>query len=593
MRYRKFILRIFLYFLCITLIALTVITWYATTTARNFYIDETIKKIKTEAVLLTQSLKTSLINKDHAYVKNIISELDTTIQSRITVILPDGLVIADTDKNYNVMENHSKRPEVVDAFSGKQGFATRYSSTLRQTLIYVALPVYHNDKIIAVIRTAIPITSIEQTLSSIRTHIIIAGLIIALITASIGYLISRQISVPIEEISKTITRFASGNFEHHLSKRTIKEFRVLTTALNQMAQQLDEKIKTVDQQKNQQQAVFQSMAEGVLAIDQDQQLITYNNAALHLLGIEETVGKSKKIYEIIRNNQLQKIIADTFKSTELIEDEIIINHNGEHYVQVHGTQLSSSDGMINGALIVLNDVTKLRRLEQVRKDFVANVSHEIRTPLTSIKGFVEALNDGAINDKKTARRFLDIIIKQTNRLNLIIGDLLALANLEEHEKRASIQFEEANLYEIIQDALKICQPDAKGKHIDIKLNCPADISCYMNSSLVEQALVNLISNSIKYSPEKTVIEINYTRDENDHIVEVKDQGIGISKEHIERIFERFYRVDKARSRKLGGTGLGLAIVKHIAKVHNGKIKAISKLGNGASFFLHLPLSYDK
>ncbi len=585
----RFILRIFLSFLFITLIGLSVITWYATNVARNFYLDDTVKKLETEAKILSQSFESQLKKQDYNYIFTEVGRLSGEIDTRITVILENGLVIADTDKDPKLMDNHRDRPEVQKALTGQSGFATRYSKTLQQNLVYFAQPFKNNDRIVAIIRTALPITSIEETLDSIRMNIVFAGTVILLITAIIGFIVSRQIGTPLNEMATAISEFAKGNFNHKISKRSLSEFSKLAEALEEMGRQLDEKIQTIDQQKNQQQAVLHSMAEGVLAFDQNQNLISINNAAVSLLGIDKKTVKGKRLNEFILDKQLQKTILKTFSSKDLVEDELILNNHGDHFVQVHGTQLNSPDGKIYGVLVVLNDVTRLRRLEQVRRDFVANVSHEIRTPLTSIKGFVEALNDGAIKDKKTAKRFVDIILRQTNRLNLIIGDLLDLATLEENEERSEIQFEEANLFDLIKDALHICKPHAKEKKIKIDVNCPGEISCFMNTSLIEQALVNLIENAIKYSPAGTNINVNYSKDNRYHIIEVKDQGIGISQDHINRIFERFYRVDKARSRKMGGTGLGLAIVKHIAKVHGGEVTVDSEENKGTSFYFHLPV----
>lgn len=585
----RFIIRIFLSFLFITLVGLSVITWYATNVTRNFYLDDTVDKLKIEAKLLSHALEEMMKEKNHEQILTEVKKISHEIDTRITIILDDGLVIADTHKNPELMDNHKDRPEVKQALSGQPGVAIHYSKTLEQTLVYVAQPFKYENKVIAIIRTALPITSIEDTLQSIRMNIILAGVVISLITTIIGLIASRQISMPLNEMTKAISEFAKGNFEYRISKRNLSEFSQLANALDEMGRQLDDKIQTIDQQKNQQQAVLHSMAEGVLAFNQDQRLISINNAALSLLRIDEEAVKGQYLDDFPLDKQLQKIILKTFNSQDLVEDEIVLNIHGERYVQVHGTQLNSPDGKINGVLVVLNDVTRLRRLEQVRRDFVANVSHEIRTPLTSIKGFVEALNDGAIKDKKTAKRFIDIILRQTNRLNLIIGDLLDLATLEENEERSEIQFEQASLYALIKEALHICKPDAKEKKMEINVNCSSDISCYMNTSLIEQALVNLIENAVKYSPEKTRIEINYSKDNNYHIIEVKDQGIGISPDHIYRIFERFYRVDKARSRKMGGTGLGLAIIKHIAKVHGGEVTVSSEVNKGTSFFFRLPI----
>jgi two-component system phosphate regulon sensor histidine kinase PhoR len=358
-----------------------------------------------------------------------------------------------------------------------------------------------------------------------------------------------------------------------------------------MAGQLDEKIKTIDRQKNEKQAVFQSMVEGVLAVDNDERLITVNKAALKMLHIDKKEAIQLPIKDVVMNKELRQMISTTLqnKSQELIEDEITLEFDDIRYVQVHGTVLRDHKERIIGVLIVLNDVTRLRRLEQVRRDFVANVSHEIRTPLTSIKGFVETLNDGALSDRQTAMRFLTIIDKQTNRLNSIIDDLLSLVTLEESEERSDIQFTDNDFSGVIKSALDVCKPYALKKNISFEVQCYDHISAKMNATLIEQVLVNFVGNSIKYSPENTKIIVSCEINNQCIVLKVQDEGIGISKDHIKRVFERFYRVDKARSRKEGGTGLGLSIVKHIAKVHNGKVWVESEQGKGSCFYLSLPL----
>ena len=263
----------------------------------------------------------------------------------------------------------------------------------------------------------------------------------------------------------------------------------------------------------------------------------------------------------------------------MIEDEII-SPPYDRYVQLHGTLLKNEYGDTIGALVVLNDVTRLRRLEVVRRDFVANVSHEIRTPLTSIKGFIETLLDGAIEEPDTAKRFLKIMIKQSNRLNSIIEDLL--------EKRATVQFSESKIRKAIDSAINVCLPRAQNKNITLRIKGDDKIRLVMNVTLVEQAIVNLIDNAVKYSAENTCVEIDSVLEKDESVISVKDEGIGIAKEQLPRIFERFYRVDKARSRTLGGTGLGLAIVKHIAKVHNGRVTVESEVGKGSTFKFIIP-----
>ena len=587
MPYKKLLFQIYLTFLIITLVSLSTITWFAQDLARDFYLKETSRNLQDSALLIKDQVIHALISSQIDSLNNQIAKLDRITNIRFTIIVVNGTVVVDSRENPEKMDNHSNRPEVMEAFAGRTGSSKRFSYTVEENLIYVAVPMKYDGKIIGVIRTSIPITAIEETLSSIINKFIITAFVLSLLIAFIGWLVSRRISAPYKEISDAIERVAHGDLDFRLKPTKSSVMKNLNEALNKMIAQLDEKIRTIDHQSREQQAVLQSMAEGVIAVDSNKNIITMNNAAHKLLGLDSNDVEGKKIKEIVKYKELRKIITHAIKSNELIEDEIIIPPD-DRYVQLHGTMLKNENGDTIGALVVLNDVTRLRRLEVVRRDFVANVSHEIRTPLTSIKGFIETLLDGAIEEPDTAKRFLKIMIKQSNRLNSIIEDLLALASIEESEKRATVQFSESKIRKAIDSAINVCLPRAQNKNITLRIKGDDKIRLVMNVTLVEQAIVNLIDNAVKYSAENTCVEIDSVLEKDESVISVKDEGIGIAKEQLPRIFERFYRVDKARSRTLGGTGLGLAIVKHIAKVHNGRVTVESEVGKGSTFKFIIP-----
>jgi two-component system phosphate regulon sensor histidine kinase PhoR len=265
-----------------------------------------------------------------------------------------------------------------------------------------------------------------------------------------------------------------------------------------------------------------------------------------------------------------------------------VRNGGERFLQAHGTILHDAEDRGIGALVVLNDVTRIRKLESVRREFVANVAHEIRTPVTSIKGFVETLLDGALENPKNAEHFLNIIGRQAERLNAIIEDLLSLSRIEQETESAEIALKEGRIIDVLQAAVQLCEKKAAGKKIAVRLACEEDVSAKINPPLLEQALVNLIDNAINYSGRGSPVHVEAARGDTEIIIGVRDQGCGIAKQHLPRLFERFYRVDKARSRKLGGTGLGLAIVKHITQAHGGNVTVESTPGEGSTFRIHLP-----
>jgi two-component system phosphate regulon sensor histidine kinase PhoR len=284
------------------------------------------------------------------------------------------------------------------------------------------------------------------------------------------------------------------------------------------------------------------------------------------------------------------LIENVLEAGEPAEEEVVIFDDGERFLQAHGSVLRDAAGESIGALVVLHDVTRLRRLEQVRRDFAANVSHELKTPVTAIKGFVETLLDGAMDNADDARRFLGIVAAQADRLGAIIEDLLELAHIEQQSEREQVPLCSGKLREILDAALDACRFQASEKHVELKLDCPEDVQARIDANLLERAVFNLLDNAVKYSPAGATVEVGVVRGPEELRIEVRDRGCGIPREHLPRIFERFYRVDKARSRQLGGTGLGLAIVKHIAQAHQGRATVDSTPGKGSTFSIHLPLA---
>ena len=303
----------------------------------------------------------------------------------------------------------------------------------------------------------------------------------------------------------------------------------------------------------------------------------------------QAVGRN--IEEIVRNPELQQFVQNTLQGKDLsVAADVFVINNGERFLQLHGTSLTDSKSQRNGAVIVLHDITQIHRLEEVRRDFVANVSHELKTPITSIKGFVETLQEGALNKPQEAKRFLEIIARHADRLNAIVDDLLSLSRLEEDSEKRRLFFENTYLRPVLVSAVELSKIKAEKKNITVELICDESIAAKINSALIEQAVLNLIDNAIKYSNDNSNVKISVQKQEKEILISVCDKGCGIEKQHLSRIFERFYVVDKSRSRKLGGTGLGLSIVKHISQVHGGCVTVESKVNEGSTFTIHLPFS---
>ncbi len=368
------------------------------------------------------------------------------------------------------------------------------------------------------------------------------------------------------------------------------EISALADALNSMVAQQNERIHTITNQRNKIETVLSSMTEGVLALDDQENVISLNNAAAKLFSVEVEQVEGRPFREIVRNRALLELASKTIVEGENSESDLVLEGENEKHLQVHGATLRDSQGKAVGAVIVLNDITKIRRLETIRRDFVANVSHELKTPITLIKGFVETLLQGAIDNRDESERFLKIMEKQVNRLNLIIDDLLSLSRLEQDHGRSKIDLEEAEVKVILESAIRDCELNTKNKSSTIQLNCEEGLKVPLNPPLIHQAVLNLVDNALKYSEPEALVEITASKNGSDLIIEVKDQGCGIDSKNLPRLFERFYRVDQARGRKLGGTGLGLAIVKHIAQAHGGRVSVDSTLGKGSRFSIHIPIN---
>nr|MBN2278134.1 PAS domain-containing protein [candidate division Zixibacteria bacterium] len=586
---RRMLWQLYTPFLVIILVSLIFIIIYSTRSMNKFYIGEATTSLERAANLLQEPVNNLLAIGDTTAVDTLCIRLGKQTATRYTVILADGNVLGDTNEDPARMEKHDTRPEIARALSGETGSSTRYSNTLQISLLYVAVPIFRDNRVDFVIRAAIPITALGTAMNRITYDIALVGLVIAFLAALVSLLVSRRISRPLEQLKTGAERFAGGDLTYKLPMPAAEEVRGLAVAMNRMAVQLDERIRTIIRQRNEQEAMLASMTEGVLAVDTGKRILSINLAAARLFNIDlnNTIGRS--ILEIIRNADLPKLVNQALNADSTVEREITLNDNDERFLQAHGTPLRDSHGDRIGAMIVLNDLTRIRRLERMRKDFVANVSHELKTPVTSIKGFVETLLDGAVENTDDAVKFLNIIARQADRLNAIIDDILSLSRIEEDSEKGTIVVEERNLNNIVKAAVQTCELKSREKEIRIDVECGNQIKHRINGQLLEQALVNLIDNAIKYSEKGSPVKIVCDRDENEIRIVIQDNGVGIRKEHLPRIFERFYRVDKARSRKIGGTGLGLAIVKHIVLAHGGQVTVDSTPGQGSAFTIHLPL----
>jgi two-component system phosphate regulon sensor histidine kinase PhoR len=589
MRKRKKLLwQLFPSYLIVILISLFAVAWYSSNALRNFYIKQVKSDLEERGRLFGSQIAPFLDPIDEKAVDNLCKKSGLLSSTRITVILPSGKVIGDSNEDPAVMDTHVDRPEFIEALKDSPGISKRYSLTLKKNFLYVGIPLKKNNQILAVVRTSTPADALERTIRNIQGRIAIAGLIIALIAAIICLFVSRRITFPLEQIKAWAKTTAQGEFKSTPPPMRSEEIGALSDTVHLMAMELRDRINTVTRQKSEFEAVLSSMVEAVIAVNTAEQIIITNRAAARMFSfdIEEAHGRS--FQEMIRNSALHNFVKASLESETPQENDIQHAVGEDRVLKAHGTMLRDSEGQRMGALIVLNDVSRLHKLENIRRDFAANVSHEIQTPLTAIKGFVETLLDGGVDKEKDLERFLKIISKHVERLQAIIEDLLSLSRLEKETERHEITLSETGLFNVLESARQVCHTKAEKKKIDIELNCSKNIAARLDSQLFEQAIVNLLDNAIKYSEGGSKIEVVCKSTDDFLSVSIIDEGCGIESRHLPRLFERFYRADKARSRQLGGTGLGLAIVKHIVQAHNGKVSVESRIGEGSTFTISLP-----
>lgn len=575
-------------YLLLTVAALIIVIGYGRQTYRDFYQNQVAEELGRRCRLVGYQVSEPLQQSDWVRLDSQCKTLGETSNTRLTIILPSGMVVGDSDADPAELVNHADRPEIIAAMTAGVGRAMRFSDSFKRNMMYVAVALGEEGEIIAVIRAALPLTKMEHALGGVYLQITLAAVVIALMAGGIGWYITRRLSRPLEQMTLGARRFARGEFSQRISVPQTAELATLAVSLNKMARQLNDRIKAVAAQKSELEAILSSMLEGVIAVDQSGRIMRLNNAAAELLDIDMDQAFGRDLHVIVRNADFLEFFAKTLESDETVEARVNFSRGEERYFQFHGTGLYDGDKRRYGAVIVLNDMTQLQRLENIRRDFVANVSHELRTPITSIKGFIETLRDGGVDEPEQARRFLEIIAKQTDRLHAILEDLLILSRLEQGGAKSKLGFEKTDIHTVLEAAVELAQVKAEQNQISIELTGETHINLNINAALLEQALVNLIDNAIKYSRADDKVTVSAVSKPDAVAIAIEDAGLGIPVRYQDRIFERFYVVDKARSRKLGGTGLGLAIVKHIAEVHGGKVTVESTPGAGSIFTIHLP-----
>ncbi len=577
---------IFFVFLLVIVLSVAVVGEFALYSLHDAYLEAQKESLRSIAQLARNDIGAALQGgADPAATNNLAHRIAVDAAARITIVTPDGRVLADSEEDPARMENHGGREEVKAAFAGRIGHALRFSHTLNTDMLYLAVPLEQGGRVGAVIRAARPLSEIQAREAALRRTLWRGCAVGALLAGLVSLYLARRLSRPIEQIRRAAERYAAGDYSNRIYMTRPPEYVELAKSMNRMAREMDRRLHEITRQRNERESILAGMREGLLAIDEDERIVLMNPAAEEMLGVEATAATGRLVQEELRIAELQQFVTRALAGAAAAA-ETLLHWPGGKMMQVAASPLAGGDGARAGLLLVLNDVTRLNRLENLRREFVANVSHELRTPITSIKGFIETLRDGALADPEAGPRFLEIIARQADRLNAIIEDLLALSRIEREAERGAVEKTPCELKPLLEHTVQQFGPQAAAKEMSLGVECPAGLSVRANGQLIEQAVSNLIDNAIKYSQPGKTVRVVATAGERVSI-SVIDEGVGIPAEHLQRIFERFYRVDPARSREAGGTGLGLAIVKHIVQAHGGQVTVESRPGAGSTFTITL------
>jgi two-component system phosphate regulon sensor histidine kinase PhoR len=527
---------------------------------------------------------------EKSLIDHRIKELATKTDLRVTVITNTGDVLADSWENPATMENHLHRPEVSSSLTGHEGSSIRYSNTLDQNMLYVAIPIRNDNEIVGAVRISSTLAAIDAGFNQIKSTLLAAILLTSLLAIFLSIWLARKYTAPLEEITTAACDIANGNLDRRLHIRTGDELEILAHTLNNLTSNLDDKINESIAETNKLALILQHMDNAVILLDRYGKITTANKMARDIFDIKDSMLNQHNM-QVLGNSQLDRAVQQTAKQgqSKLIYLKTNI-HGSTRVFQVFLGPITATEHEITSILSVFHDITALQDMHDRQSDFVANASHELATPLTTIKGFAETLLDGALQDNKLSIKFLTIIHTEAERMQRLVNELLQLAKLNSHEYRKQVKLEATHLTPLLYTVKEDLKTNAEGKNILVDIHADSDPIIMANLDWLKQILINLLDNSIKYTqPFGKVVII--CRQENDHaILIVEDTGIGIPATDVPLIFDRFYRVDRARSRNSGGTGLGLAIVKFIVEMHGGTIEVKSTLNIGTTFTIRLPLA---
>jgi two-component system phosphate regulon sensor histidine kinase PhoR len=579
---RSFQWRITLPIIAVIIVSMIALGVYLTTSVRNSQLDNLYFQLEQEARLTAEASLISLSGQGEN-PDTLAKKLGQEINSRITIIAPDGTVLGDSMEDPATMENHATRPEVKDALATGIGQSTRYSTTVKEQMMYVAVTVTDQGSVVGIARVALPLTTVEQNVNHVTRTIILATVIITLLAVLAAWIITRTMTRSVRELTRAAKGIAAGQLGQKIALANKDEIGQLARAFNEMSANLKTTVDAISTEKEKLDDILSSMADGVIMTNVNGDIILANKAAGVLLGFKEENLVDKPVIEVVRDHEIDEILKlclNTGKGQTIqFESGITRRFLRGIAIPLH------NQGRLNGVLVLLQDLTELRNMQTMRRDLVGNVSHELRTPIAGIKAMVETLLNGAIDDKEAARDFLSRIENEADRLTQMAAELTQLSRIESGQVR--LEKEPVNLNALVEEVLAEMHPLAAKQQVTLAKGLPPDLPLIRaDKDRIRQTIVNLVHNAIKFNRLGGKVTVSTGYDGESVAVSVADTGIGISREDLPRVFERFYKADKARAG--AGTGLGLAIAKHTVQAHGGDIRVQSEEGKGATFTFTLP-----
>jgi len=573
--------RIAIPFIILTLVSAGITGGYLVSFTRSSQIDNLRFHLEEEARITAEASLPLLIQGNNADI--LAKKLGQEIEGRVTIIAPDGKVLGDSQEDPATMENHATRPEVKDALISGLGESTRYSITLDEQMMYVAVPISNQGTVLGVARVALPLTTIEKSVNHLTLTIVLAMAVVAILTILAAGFIARRTTGPLRQLTKATKQISAGQLGQKIIVQTGDEVGQLGNAFNEMSLSLKSSMEAVSAEKAKLSTVLNNMVDGLILTDKEGNVSAANRTAGRLFGFEDKNAAGKPIIEVVRDHEVDAVLKMCLQTnkeqTAQFESSVT-----KRFLRVVAAPVA--DGKTSEILFLFQDLTEVRNLQTMRKELVGNISHELRTPIAGIKAMVETLRDGAVDDKEAAKDFLARIEAEVDRLAQTVSELTELSRIE--TGKAELRIEPLNLNSLVKDVIAQLTPLAERQQVTMSANLAPNLpEVRADRDRIRQTIINLVHNAIKFNGIGGNVVLSIRSDTNTVTVEISDTGIGISKEDLPRVFERFYKADRNRSK--GGSGLGLAIAKHTIQAHGGKIWATSEQGKGSIFSFSLPL----